>query len=565
MSSLAQTLYRRWQEQPEAISLVLLHTGQPDRTVSYQQLLEGAARFALTYEKAGIAPGEVMVLIMQHGLALIEAYWGAILHGAIPSIMPFLTEKLVPERYRQDLAALIQISQPAGIVTYSDFEDEVRAALRPEDSVRAVLVSERISQVDVDPDWHFSGLERQSEDIVLLQHSSGTTGLQKGVALSNQAVLNQLESYAEALSLNPKDVIVSWLPLYHDMGLIAGFLQPILSGIKLVLMSPFEWVRAPQRLFQAVSTYRGTLTWLPNFAYNFCTQKVRERHLEGVDLSSWRAVINCSEPMRAESHERFYARFQPFGLRAEALVTCYAMAENVFAVTQSQPGARVTVDLVARDPFQTLHLAQPASEGQRSLRFVSAGKTVPGTAVKVLGDQGQELAERQVGEIAIRSNCMLSGYYHRPDETAKAFLDGWYLTGDFGYVADGQVYITGRKKDLLIIGGKNVYPQDLESLAMEVEGVHPGRVVAFGVFDEDSGTEEAVIAAEVETENEQERERIADEIQLRVTRESAIALRTVYLVGPKWLLKTSSGKIARLANRDKYLAESKDQGAFQGK
>ena len=181
-----------------------------------------------------------------------------------------------------------------------------------DDSVRSVIVTNTIDhQADIDFD-SLSGFQREPGDIVLLQHSSGTTGLQKGVALSHQAVFNQLDAYSRSLSLNDEDVLVSWLPLYHDMGLIAGFLMPILSGIPLVLMSPFDWVRAPYKLMQSVTKYHGTLSWLPNFAYNFCAQKVRDRHLEGVDLSSWRAIINCSEPVRWESHWAFYERFKEF-------------------------------------------------------------------------------------------------------------------------------------------------------------------------------------------------------------------------------------------------------------
>ena len=176
--------------------------------------------------------------------------------------------------------------------------------------------------------------------------------------------MNQIEAYREAIHLSAEDVIVSWLPLYHDMGLIAGFLMPILTGVPLVLMSPFDWVRAPQRLFQAVSQYRGTLTWLPNFAYNFCAQKIRDRHLEGVDLSSWRAVINCSEPVRRESHELFFEKFQAYGLKFSALQTCYAMAENVFGVTQSDLSAGAAVEEIDQQAFYRDHEPAPAGGGE---------------------------------------------------------------------------------------------------------------------------------------------------------------------------------------------------------
>jgi len=325
-------------------------------------------------------------------------------------------------------------------------------------------------------------------------------------------------------------------------------------------MSPFEWVRAPQRLLTAVSQYRGTLNWLPNFAYNFCAQKIRDRHLEGVDLSSWRAVINCSEPVRYESHRAFLERFAPHGFRPQALAASYAMAENVFGVTQGGIDAPLTVDIIDREAFQVERVARPCPDGEGALKMVSCGRPLSNTQVRILSAEGQELPERHVGEVALHSDCMLTGYYNRPDETAKAFRGGWYLTGDYGYLADGQLYVSGRKKDLIIVGGKNIYPQDLENLAMSVPGVHAGRVSAFGVDNPEAGTEDVVIVAEVDSEDPQVREQIADGIRQAVTRGSAVALRSVYLVGPQWLVKTSSGKNARLANRDKFLKETAEQG-----
>jgi acyl-CoA synthetase (AMP-forming)/AMP-acid ligase II len=399
------------------------------------------------------------------------------------------------------------------------------------------------------------GFQRTQADIVLLQHSSGTTGLQKGVALSHQAVFNQLDSYGKSLSLTHSDVIVSWLPLYHDMGLIAGFLMPILSGIPLVLMSPFDWVRAPYRLLQSISKYRGTLTWLPNFAYNFCAQKIRERHIEGVDLSSLRAITNCSEPVRWESHVAFYERFRGYGLRFEALQTSYAMAENVFGVTQSRLGSVPVVEEIDREAFMVRRIAKSPQDGQPAMKMMSSGQPLENVKVKAIDENGHEVPERVIGELALQSNCMLTGYFNRPDLTEKAFHEGWYLTGDYGYISNGEVFVSGRKKDMIIVGGKNIYPQDLESLTYEVPGVHAGRSVAFGVFDETQGTEDVVIIAEGDSENREEQQKIADAIRLHVTKNSAIALRYVRVVGPKWILKTSSGKTARSANKEKFLRE----------
>jgi fatty-acyl-CoA synthase len=563
MNSLPERLRQLYESSGDRPAIHMLAAGAPDQTVTYRDFLGGAAGYAAALQSAGIQPGETVILILQHSRALVDAFWGAILHGAIPSILPFLTEKLSPDPYRRSLQALIGITRPAAVVTYPAFLTEVRDAIPAGSSVRAVLMADAV-QPAAAPDFSaLRGMDRSPEDIVLLQHSSGTTGLQKGVALSHRAVFNQLAHYGAALHLDPRDTVVYWLPLYHDMGLIAGFLMPILEGIPLVLMSPFDWVRAPYRLMQAVSQYRGTLSWLPNFAYNFCARKIRDRDLDGVDLSSWRAISNCSEPMLHRSHQLFLDRFRGSGLRPEAMATCYAMAENVFAVTQGGIDAPVTVDRISQRAFLGERRANPAGEGEPALNLLSCGRPIAETEVKVLDDRRADLPERMLGEIVLRSDCMLTEYYRRPDATGTSFHDGWFLTGDLGYMAGGEVYVTGRKKDLIIVGGKNVYPQDLEALGSEVVGIHPGRVVAFGVMNEESGTEEVVLVAELEENPSPEgistrADELAEEIRQRVSRGSDIVLRSVKVVERGWLLKTSSGKIARSANRDKYLAETAD-------
>jgi acyl-CoA synthetase (AMP-forming)/AMP-acid ligase II len=200
-------------------------------------------------------------------------------------------------------------------------------------------------------------------------------------------------------------------------------------------------------------------------------------------------------------------------------------------------------------------VAKSPIDGSPSMKMLSSGRPLNNTQVKAVDEKGNEVPERVIGELALKSNCMLTGYYNRPDITEKVFRDGWYLTGDYGYISNGEVFVSGRKKDMIIVGGKNIYPQDLESLTYEVPGVHAGRSVAFGMFDESQGTEEVVIIAEVDSEDADEQQKIADSIRLHVTKNSAIALRYVKVVGPKWILKTSSGKTARSANKEKFLRE----------
>lgn len=585
MPTFSAKLARAYADYPERVAIHLQRARQEDQPITYRALLSRAAAFAQRLAQSGVQPGEVVVIILQHGEALVHAFWGAILHGATPSILPPLTEKLLPERYRHDLAALMGLTRPAAIVTYPEFAAEIRAAIDvavAENPALRAPVAVPVSDGDLDvvePDFDtLPGLARSEQDVVLLQHSSGSTGLQKGVALSHRAVLNQLEAYAPAIGLSADDVIVSWLPLYHDMGLIAAFIMPVLCGAPLVLMSPFDWVRAPVRLMQAVAKYRGTLTWLPNFAYNFCATRIRDRDMEGVDLSSLRAVINCSEPVYESSHRVFMQKFQRFGLRPNALATCYAMAENTFAVTQSaigEPVAHNESGGISRDPSPIPRVRSgtfgTGIEGRSASRIgkrdrggnagqTSSGRPLPNVRLRILDEQFRDVAEGAIGEIALQSDCMLSEYYHRPDATQKAFLQGqrpfegpWYLTGDLGYMLNGELFVAGRKKDLIIVGGKNVYPQDLEQLVGDVRGVRAGRVAAFGVFDQSAGTEEVIIVAEAESDDENERERVAEVVRQHITRNSDVAVRQVVLVDSRWLVKTSSGKVARNANKEKYL------------
>ena len=534
----------RWlyENQPDYTALVL-----GEESISYRQFFDQAARYARALDAAGIQRGDLVALILQHGEDVLYGFWGAMLLGAVPSIFPFLSEKLDRDRYFDSVRQLVAYEGIRVAITYSDLMADLRRHVDI-----PLLDKDTVAANGDAAAWHPDGLPVVGpDDTAFLQHSSGSTGLQKGVMLAHRAVLNQIASYSEAIRLQADDVVVSWLPLYHDMGLIAGFIMPLVQGIKLVLMSPFQWVRDPKQVLWAIHQHRGTLCWQPNFAYNFLTTRVREADIAGLDLSSWRAAVNCSEPVYAESHDAFAERYAAYGFRREALTACYAMAENTFAVTQGGIEGPLDVDVVDRRALMEAQIAQPAVDGGGQA-FVSNGKPIPGCEVRIAGANG----ERQVGEIALRSDSMLSGYYNRPD--LEPIRDGWYLTGDMGYMADGELYITGRKKDLIIVGGKNIYPQDIEMLVNAVDGVHPGRAAAFGVFNPALGTEDLAIVAEVDGDpaDRDFTEPIMRAVRARVAQNTDVTARYVHLVGAGWLLKTSSGKVARRANREKFLDET---------
>lgn len=532
------------ESEPDARAIVFVRPDSGPTLVSREQLRERARRSARALTALGARPGDVIVIAHTEGLDAVYAFLAALHLGAIPSMFPALTEKLDPDAYRASIRLLVGHAGARLVVTSDDFVP-----------ILADLVGCRtmgFGQLQ-EVEGSAAAPTRMSPDaIAFLQHSSGTTGLQKGVALSHRAVLNQIASYSDALRLGPTDVVVSWLPLYHDMGLIAGFLLPVIQGLPLVLMSPFDWVRRPALLLRAIHDHGGTLCWLPNFAYKHCALRILDRETQGLSLGEMRAFINCSEPVLDSSQRAFLARFAPLGVRPEQLAASYAMAENVFAVTQTPIGRPPRLDVVDRVVLASQGRAEPAEPSAVVASvYTSCGPVIPGVSVRI----GSGLEDRSVGEIQVRSHCMLAGYHGRPDLDASLFDAGWYRTGDIGYLAEGELYVAGRSKDLIITGGKNVHPHDLEAIVNSVAGVHLGRAVVFGVPDEREGTELVAVVAEVDTEDAERRRGIGSAIRTALATQSGVVASYVQLVGPKWLLKTSSGKLARAANRDKWLAE----------
>ncbi len=555
--SLLEPVRQQAHSQPDALALVFMGEDGCSHTITRAEFWQTAVAAAQALQKQGISYDDLVILVMQHNQELLASFWGAMLIGAIPSIFPFLTEKLDPDIYMARVQALVAHAQARAVITFPNFKVPLTNLLT-DVNCRILGADEVFSQDSRDlhsspPRERRTNLEKSK--IAFLQHSSGTTGLQKGVALSHRSVLNQIDNYSRSINLNKDDVIVSWLPLYHDMGLIAGFILPIVAGVPLVLMSPFDWVRDPKRLLWAIHEQRGTLCWLPNFAYNHMAKSIRKRDLAGLDLGHWRLAINCSEPVRHDSHQTFCKRFAPFGFQESTLATCYAMAENTFAVTQSDPQRPLPIQYINLPKLQTSQIATAIAPTEpQATAVVSCGRPIPGTEIAIVNANGQQLPENHVGEIALRGDAMLSGYYQRPDLTAAAIQDGWYYTGDMGYLSDGELYVTGRKKDLIIVAGKNVYPQDLEAIANGIPGVYPGRAVAFGLMNKRLGTEGIVMVCELlKTADTTQAQKIEQALRRQIVAQTEVTLADVRFVESRWVLKTSSGKLARSANRDKYL------------
>ena len=524
-------------------------------TVTFAEFRRRARRQAGMLRGHGVETGDRVIIIMPQDIAAMTTFVGAMMLGAVPAFLAYPNFKVEPAKYRFGLAGVSKNLSAKAVVIDEDFPEDLLGHVSLSEGTKLIRAgAEREAGKDGVP---LKAPEIHAESLAFIQHSAGTTGLQKGVALTHAAVLRQLGHLALALKADgATDCIYSWLPLYHDMGLIACFIMPMVCHIPIVMQSPLDWVMHPDSMLQIMSDYKCTLAWMPNFAYQFVPRRTPQSRWAQYDLSSMRALINCSEPVRANSMLEFQ---KAFGIKSEALQASYAMAENVFAVTQTpvdRKGGPVSVSADGQQ-FRSAHRIVPVPAGTAgSVSFTSSGRLLPQQEVRIVSDSGAVQADGHVGEILIKSDCLFDGYYNRPDLTAKALVEGWYHSGDLGFLLDGELYVVGRKKDLLIIGGENIYPQDIEEIVASHPAIHDGRAIAMGVYSPTLGTEEIVAVAEVEREellaNAVEIER---EIRSQVVASLGVAVRTIFLKPPKWIVKSTAGKAARSTTREKLLRE----------
>ncbi|MBF0308027.1 MAG: AMP-binding protein [Magnetococcales bacterium] len=537
--TLTTLLERHARERGEQLFCQLfLEEGAPRLT--YAELLRQSRRYAHFYRGHGAEDGEVIPLFLPHGVDLFPAFLGAMLAGCIPSFMPPLSAKQEPQLYWQAHRELLKRIRARLILVSPEMAN-------PGDN----LDFRHGTVLTPDPGDDESPINRATdpEAIALLQHSSGTTGLKKGVALSHRAILRQIDCYAAALDLQPTDRIATWLPLYHDMGLLACFLTPLVRGLSIVALDPFEWVLRPERLFEAVERYRCSHVWLPNFAYHHLCRTVEQPPR---DLSSLKALINCSEPCKAETFRLFSETFPT--IAAEKLQICYAMAETVFAATQTTPGQVVTPLAADRRALLEGNRYRPAAADSTIQWIMPVGRPIEGIAVRVV-NEGVDAAEGEVGEVILAGDFLFSSYFGLPELTRERLQNGWYHSNDLGFLWQGELYITGRKDDLIICHGKNIYAHDVEEAVNRVPGVKPGRAVAFAHFDAAQGSQEIVVVAETEMGDADLLKGMRRAVATLLQSLFQVRVSRIRLVEPGWLVKTTSGKVSRKENLKKWLRE----------
>jgi acyl-CoA synthetase (AMP-forming)/AMP-acid ligase II len=552
VSSLAELLETWAQQQPQQACAYFIDLEGNVSTLRWGELLAGAQRGSNDMAARGVVPGARVMLALPTSAALLTAFFACQWLGATPCIVDVPVRGRGLAQWCERVLPKLALVEPQLLLVESGLVELVDTALEQAGCAQQVAGPALCAgQVDAQP--------RASATLgpAILQFTSGTTSQPKAVACAQSAVLANLRGIGGGCrQFHTGDLMVGWLPLFHDMGLVATTLSALAHGIPVVLMPAAAFVLRPARWLWAVHMFRGSLAFAPNFAFRLCLRRLDEGgpELAGLDLSSWRTLFNAAEFIHAETARSFSARFAAYGLPRAAMTPAYGMAEMTVGVSSRRSGQPLGVELISRAQLGRAQRAESGEPGSLdALELVSLGRVFDGHELEIHDEQGRALPERCQGEIVLRGPSLFQGYFRDPEATRAVLRDGWLHTGDLGYLADGEVYITGRSKDLIIRAGENHHPHLLEEAASGVPGVRAGRVAAVGLASELTGTEELALLVETAETEPAGRERLRREIESTVLRVSGLRPDHVVLVAPNTVPVTTSGKIRRASARETIL------------
>jgi 1-acyl-sn-glycerol-3-phosphate acyltransferase len=533
---------------PNRPQIHYLPDGETPEAITCGELWTGARGMEAGLRSLDLEPGRPVAIMLPSGRAYFESFMGTLMASgvAVPLYPPTRIHRIEEHVRRQ--ARIMANAQTSVLITFDEITkiSGLLKSLLPD--LRAIVTPSELSRRPND-----ERLKTRAGDLALLQYTSGSTGDPKGVMLTHANLLANVRAMIRGCGATPAETFVSWLPLYHDMGLIGAWLGVMCVGARLVLMSPVTFMGRPIRWLRAISAWKGTMSAAPNFAYDLCATKLDEADLKDLDLSSWRIAFNGAEPVQAHTLERFAVRFAPYGFRREALSPVYGLAENSLGVTFPAAGRGPQLDRVKRREFFERGMAVAArTDDAQALTFVGCGTPLATVDVRIVDDAGLEAPDRQRGGIQFRGPSATAGYYRNAVATSRMLNGGWVDSGDLGYMADGELYVTGRTKDMIIRGGRNIHPQELEEAIGRIPGIRSGFVAAFGTHDAKSGTERLVIAAETRAGRSEDRERILAKVDELATELIDSPPDDVVLVTPGGVPKTPSGKVRRSACRELY-------------
>ena len=517
--------------------------------LTYGQLGEGARAVAAGLQARGLLPGDPVSIMLPTSREYFFTFLGILLAGGIPVPIypPFRMNQL--EDHMRRHSAILRSCKAKMMVTVPEakpFAHVLKAQVESMDTLATVqeLTADRFPYRTYVP---------AGNDIAFLQYTSGSTGNPKGVMLTHANLLANIRALGEVVKVRSTDVIVSWLPLYHDMGLIGTWLSSVYYAALLVVMSPLSFIARPQRWLMALSHHRGTISAAPNFAYELCLKRITDEDMKGIDLSAWRIACNGAEPVSPDTIEGFCTRFAPYGFRRETMMPVYGLAECSVGLAFPPLGRAPVIDRIDRDTFVNFGHAVSSDEAdERILKFVACGRPLPGHEVRIVDGNDREVPELHEGMLHFRGPSATAGYYANDEDTRSLFHGDWLDSGDMAYIRSGDIYITGRKKDIIIRAGRNIYPQELEEAAGNVEGIRKGNVAVFATLDRSNSTEKLVVMAETREEDPEKLNLLRERINSLAMELVGTAADDVALVPPGTVLKTSSGKIRRAASRNFY-------------
>ncbi len=548
--TLVEVLLKRAAKEPNRVHIFLQDDAGNEQPITYGKLLENAKKVAHGLQSWDIEVGETIAIMLPTSEDFFYTFFGILLIGAIPVPIypPFRPDRI--EEYAMRAANILKNAEVRLLITFQKAErlsDLLKVFIS---SLKAVITVDSLTKNEGD----FKPVHVNENMPGLIQYTSGSTSLPKGVLLTHQNLLANIRAIGQGINLTSSDVAVSWLPLYHDMGLIGSWLTSFYHANPVVIMSPLSFLSRPERWLWTIHYHRATVTGAPNFAYELCVRRISDKALEGLDLSTWRVTFNGAEAVNPRTLESFIKRFEPYGFKDTTMYPVYGLAETCVALTFPPLNRPPKIDSIDRTIFQTQQRAVPTTQtGQNMLQIVCCGKPLPLHEIKIVDENLMELPERRVGDLHFRGPSMMQGYHNQVEATKAIWFDGWWNSGDLAYLADGEVYITGRKKDVIIKAGRNLYPDEIEEATGQVNGVRKGCVVAFGVTDAEWGTEKLVIVAETKEDSSILHKKIIAEITEKVNVVLGILPDEVLLVTPKTIGKTSSGKLQRAACKQAYL------------
>ena len=548
--TLTEALAWHARRHPQRIAIHLYGEDDRTQTLTYGKLWAEATRMAAELLSRSLQPGEAVAIMLPTCREYFATLFGVLLAGgiAVPIYPPWRLTHL--EEYFRHQRRILDNCRASMLVCFREAERVARLLESQVDTLRTVLRA-----APVTPHATPGELPRLSaDDVALLQYTSGSTGSPKGVVLTHANILANLRAMGEANALSPDDVLVSWLPLYHDMGLIGACLGTMYFGMPLAVMSPLSVLARPLRWLRAIDRHRGTISGAPNFAYELCLRRIPDEDLHGLDLSSWRIAVNAAEPVSPDTIERFCERFGRCGFRRETMAPVFGLAEASVGLTFPPLGRAPLVDRIDREVFARSGLAVPVDETHEdALRFVACGQPIPGHEVRIVDPTGRDLPDRRQGRLLFRGPSATSGYYRNAEATRRLFDGDWLISGDLAYVAEGDVYISGRSKDIIIRAGRNIYPAEIEEAVGNLDGIRKGCVAVFGNPDPELGTERLVVMAETREEDPTAREALTAAVNETVTHLVQAPPDDIVLVPPHTVAKTYSGKVRRAASRELYL------------